>query len=137
MKKAQAGVSAMVITGVVVVLLSIVALQVVDEQTSIATEPQSVAEDTFTGSNSTAVALEQNELSSNATCNCSPFNADLAAGTILHKNDTCNGQTVSCSYSYYDDAYQDSGTTRTITGLVPVIWAVMLLTMIFLIFKSR
>lgn len=119
-----------VISTIVAVIIGIVAIAVVDDEVSKQTEAQSVTDEAITGSNSTAVQLENTDLSANATCNCSPFTADLTAGTILHTNDTCNGQTVLCSYSYYDAAYADSATTRTVVDLTPTIWAVVLLSVI-------
>jgi len=130
--KAQAGSGMMglVITTVVVVILGVVFLQVVDDETSKLSEAQSVTDELITGSNTSAVSLANDDLESNATCNCTPYFTTLTTGTVLHTNDTCNSASVSCDYDYYDDNYASSSTTRTISGLVPVMWAVVLLSLV-------
>lgn len=128
----ESGATSTIITLVVVVIIGIVALQVVDTQVDKSTNPQDVVDESITASNSTYVAFDHNDWVSNSSCNitgATAYTADLTNGAIL-VNDTYNGAVVTCNYSYYDGAYSSQPTTRTVVGLTPAVWAVVLISIV-------
>lgn len=126
--------TAMVVTGIVAVILGIVALQVIDVEVSKSTEAQSVTAEAITTSNATAVQLDNDDLVSNASCGFTPYTTNLEAGTILH-SDTHPSNSTTCNYTYYANSYMTNATTRTITALVPVIMAVVIMTTVILLIR--
>jgi hypothetical protein len=64
------------------------------------------------------------------------YSVDLAGGRI---NSTLPSETYYADYTYKGDSYMESSISRTITGYLPVIFAVVVLVFIagFVVLKKR
>ena len=134
-KKAEVD-TANIISVVILVIIGVVFLAVIAELISNNTEAQSVNGEAVTTSNVTAVSLDNPDLATNASCGLTPYTTDLTAGTILWSN-THPSNATTCNYTYYAPTYLSSATSRTITGVITILFAVLILIAITMAIKFR
>lgn len=93
---------------------------------------RAITDDSITCSDSSNTSFTYDNWVRNASCmnasgNTPGYYADLSAGAIMC-NSTYNGQTISCNYTYYPDAYiTSSATARTVGSTMNVVFAILVL----------
>jgi hypothetical protein len=108
-----------------------VAVPVVIDFVSQATEAQSVTGEAVTCTNATTVTLDNDELlagtfaltNGTVTIGSGNYTLSTTAGTVEFTtlDNDIYGSSCVASYNYYSDAYQDASTSRTLTGIVPLL----------------
>lgn len=124
-KKAEA--KAVMISFVVAALVAIILIPTIEDLRSKNVDTQTQYNDAITYNNATAQSLTYNDLTANASCNCTPYYTYLAGGTVLIENDSCTGQAGVCNYTYHDSAYINSPTARTILNLNTIFYALVII----------
>jgi hypothetical protein len=124
-------------------IVCIILLGIIWSTVQTATVPSTVTNESFAAVKNAYVALDNDELVAvsairNATVliGAGNYSVDLAGGRI---NSTLPSETYYADYTYKGDSYMESSISRTITGYLPVIFAVVVLVFIagFVVLKKR
>ena len=143
-KKGQGGVFAVFLVPIITVIL----LGIIWSTVQTATVPTSVTNESFTGIENTDVALTYDDWAAvsavrNATNDAvtvtTGYVADLSSGSINITTAGGGNGTYYADYTYKEDSYMESSTSRMVTGYIPLLAAVVIFVFIagFIVMKKR
>jgi len=117
-------------------IIAVILLGIIWSTVRTATTPTSVTNESFTGVENTNVALTYDDWAAcsavrNATNDAltvtTDYVADLTNGQINITTAGGGNGTYYADYTYKEDSYMESSTSRLVTGYIPVIFAVAVL----------